>query len=180
MMESEHFDPFNDRLCRNVRNALSESLPEVIRQKDIAPARRIAGIFLADSPPGRASVYIHRRLAAYQAVLDTLAAGPCETPIGVAFAIWRKGLFFETHEYLESFWMAARGSQKALLQALIRAAGADVHREQGNRKAARRIAGKAIPELEKQRDRLARYTDPDHLIDKLQRLAPDPPRPGIG
>lgn len=179
MAEPERFDPFNDRLCRDVRNALSESLPEVLALQDLAPARRIAETFLAASPPDVIIHYIDRRLAAYRALLADLRQRPSAAPLAVALAIWDQGLYFETHEYLEAFWMTARGDEKALLQAMIRAVGAHVHMEQGNLKAARRIAGKAIPVLEKQRDRLAGYTDPQRLIDGLRHLDADP-RPQTG
>jgi uncharacterized protein len=175
MADSGRFDPFNDRLCRNVRNALSESLPDVLEQNELAPARRIADHFLAGAPPAPVVYYINRRMDAYRAALADVQHRAPPAPLGVALVLWDRRLFFETHDYLERFWMPALGDQRALLQALIRAAGAYVHLEQGNLEAARRIADKAIPVLEKQRHRLAGYTDPGRLIETLKHLDPDPP-----
>ena len=171
----ERFDPFNNRLCRNVRNALSEGFKEALERMDMAPVQRMAGFFREDAPPV-VRTYIDNRLAAFERVLTALRQRPSDDPLAVALLVWDQKLFFETHEYLEQYWMAADGAQKKLLQALIRAAGAYVHLEQGNLSGARRIADKALPELERQRARLAPHADPRLLLDKLRTLDPVPPK----
>jgi hypothetical protein len=119
--------------------------------------------------------YIDKRLAAYEKVLaDSRDCRPADA-VGIALIIWRHRLFFETHEYLEPFWLASGGDEKRMLQALIRAAGTYVHLEQGNRIAARRIAAKAMAAIEKHRQRLALHIDPQLLLDKLRSLDPEPP-----
>jgi predicted metal-dependent hydrolase len=55
--------------------------------------------------------------------------------------------------------MTADGDDKKLLQAIIRAAGAYVHLEQGNLIGAKRIAAKAVAVLERHQDRLSPYAD---------------------
>jgi hypothetical protein len=176
MMELERFDPFNNRLCRNVRNALSEGFKAVLEQHDMQPVMRVAGFFLDDAPPAVVKAYIDKRLAAYQRVLTAMGDRHFTDPLGLALLIWDQELFFETHEYLEEHWMGASGDEKALLQALIRAAGAYVHLEQGNLTGARRIADKALAVLERQQLRLAPHADPRLLLDKLRRLDPVPPK----
>jgi uncharacterized protein len=171
----DRFDPFNDRLCRNVRNALSESFTSAVEKRDLRPVRRVAHLFLNEALPACVSAYIHRRLATYEEVLDALSSQRIADPLDIALVIWDRRLFFETHEYLESYWMAATGDEKRLFQALIRAAGAYVHLEQGNLAAAKRIAGKAIDGLTHGRDRLATHTDPQRLLNKLKTLDPVPP-----
>jgi hypothetical protein len=67
MIENEHFDPFNNRLCRNVRNALSENFKNVLEQKKMQPVRRVADFFLSDPHAGVCPKrYIDQRLAAYR------------------------------------------------------------------------------------------------------------------
>lgn len=176
MIEIDRFDPYNNRLCRNVRNALSEGFKTVLERNDMQPVRRVAGSFLEDDPPASIRTYIDNRLAAYGQVLADLCTHRPHDPLDVAFLVWDRGLFFETHEYLEQFWMTADGDHKTLLQALIRAAGAYVHLEQGNLKGAQRIAAKAMAALETLKDRLAPHADPQVLLDKLARLDPDPPK----
>ena len=176
MTQLEHFDPFNDRLCRNVRNALSEGFKDALEKMDTQPVRRIAGFFLSDRQPDCVKAYIDRRLAAYEQVLADVSRRHLDEPLDVAVAIWDRRLFFETHEYLEAYWMGAKGDEKRLLQAIIRAAGAYVHLEQGNLTGAKRIADKAISALEVHQDRLSPYADPQLLLAKLSALDPLPPR----
>ncbi|MGD8702873.1 MAG: DUF309 domain-containing protein [Desulfosarcina sp.] len=175
MTDITRFDPFNNRLCRNVRNALSEGFKEALEAKDMQPVQRMAGFFLDDSTPSVVRAYIEKRLTAYAQVLAGIDDPCLEAPLEVAFRIWDQGLFFETHEYLEPFWMAAAGEEKNVLQAIIRSAGAYVHLEQGNLTGARRIADKALAVLERLQDRLAPYADPQLLLNKLTNLDPVPP-----
>ncbi len=175
MIEIERFDPFNNRLCRNVRNALSESFKKVLEQNKMQPARRVSGFFLNDPLPACVTAYIDQRLAAYEQVLADVRKHQLDDPLGIAVAIWDRRLFFETHEYLEQRWMTAQGDEKKLLQAIIRAAGAYVHLEQGNLIGAQRIAAKAVAVLEVHQDRLTPYADPQLLLAKLRSLDPMPP-----
>ena len=175
MIENERFDPFNNRLCRNVRNALSENFKTVLEQKKMQPVRHVAGFFLNDPLPSCVRTYIDQRLAAYERVLTNVLNHQLDDPLEIAVAIWDQHLFFETHEYLEQHWMAAHGGEKKLLQAIIRAAGAYVHLEQGNLNGARRIAAKAVAVLEVHQDQLSPYADPRLLLDKLRSLDPKPP-----
>lgn len=175
MIEIDRFDPFNNRLCRNVRNALSENFKKVLEQNKMQPVRRVAGFFLNDPLPGCVRAYIDQRLAAYEQVLADVRNRQLEEPLDIAVAIWDRRLFFETHEYLEPHWMTAGGEDKKLLQAIIRAAGAYVHLEQGNLTGAKRIAAKAVAVLESHQDRLSPYADPRLLLATLRSLDPVPP-----
>ena len=175
MIEIERFDPFNNRLCRNVRNALSENFKSVLEQKEMQPVRRVAGFFLNDPLPACVGAYIDQRLAAYEQVLADVRNRQLDEPLDIAVAIWDRCLFFETHEYLEPHWMRADGEDKKLLQAIIRAAGAYVHLEQGNLAGAKRIAAKAVAVLEAYQERLSPYADPQLLLEKLRSLDPMPP-----
>ena len=175
MSDSERFDPFNNRLCRDVRNALSVAFIAALMQQDMRPVQKAADDFAADTLPEMVRAYIDKRLAAYANVAASLRRQPATDPLAVAFRIWDDGLFFETHEYLEEFWMGAEGERKKLLQAVIRAAGTYVHLEQGNIKGAARIAAKAIEGLEPRQDQLSRYIDAKLLLEKLGSLDPVPP-----
>ena len=175
MATIDRFDPFNNRHCRNVRNALSEGFKDTLEQKRMQPVLRIAKLFMDEGLSPIVTEYVDERLTAYEQVLADIRKCQAEEPLHVAMLIWNRRLFFETHEYLEPSWMAATGDEKRLLQAFIRAAGAYVHLEQGNLIGARRIADKALAVLESQQDRLAAYIDPELLLDKLRRLDPVPP-----
>jgi predicted metal-dependent hydrolase len=170
------FDPFNNRLCRNVRNALSEAFKKALDQEDMQPVERVAGFLRDDRLPVYVSTYIDHRMTAYRSVLNTVAARQLHAPLDIAFVIWDRRLFFETHEYLETYWMAAEGDERKLFQAIIRAAGAYVHLEQGNLTGAKRISAKAVAVLAAHQDWLAPYTEPGVLLDKLRSLDPEPPQ----
>ena len=133
MVEIVRFDPFNNRLCRNVRNALSEAFGQALEQKSMQPVERTAGYFLNDPLPVCVRSYIDARLDAFAKVMAYVDHLRGDDPMAVAVAMWDRGLFFETHEFLEPYWMQAQGAEKKFLQAMIRAAGTYVHLEQGNR-----------------------------------------------
>jgi uncharacterized protein len=176
MVAIDRFDPFNDRLCRKVRNALAEGFKYALKKGDMRPLRAMADTFLRDLPPACIETYIRRRLAAYEKVLAEVSVRLLKHPLDIAVVIWDRQLFFETHEYLEPYWMDAADDEKRLFQSMIRAAGTYVHLEQGNRKGAERIAGKAIAGLARTGERLAPFADPQLLIKKLSELDPIPPK----
>ena len=94
MIENERFDPFNNRLCRNVRNALSENFLKVLEQKKMQSVRRVAGYFLNDPVPAYVKIYIEQRLAAYEQVLTNVLNHKLDHPLEIAVAIWDQHLFF--------------------------------------------------------------------------------------
>ncbi|BBO82807.1 hypothetical protein DSCO28_33730 [Desulfosarcina ovata subsp. sediminis] len=174
--DADRFDPFNDRLSRDVRNALSVAFVDALERNELPPVHRIAEFFMDDALPEAIKAYIQARVKAYARVLADISDRHLDDPIDIAMAIWDRGLFFETHEFLEQYWLPATGEKKKLFQALIRAAGTYVHMEQGNLRSAGRIAAKAIHGLERTQALLAVHTDPKPLIDKLRQLDPVPPR----
>jgi len=166
-MNPHPFDPFRDRLSRDIRNDLSESLLDCLRQRDLAPARRVADRFLAGQPGPEQTAYIAHRLARYARFLDEAAQGPDDV-VWQGLALWDLGLYFEVHEILEPVWLRALGMEKAFLQALIRAAGVYIKPEYGFFEGAGKLAAKALPVLEANRERLAAYTDPERLLTALR------------
>ena len=176
MNDTKRFDPFNKRLCRNVRNALSEDFKSTLETKDMSSVQRIAGFFLDEPQPNHVRAYIENRLALYEKVIAEVRDRRIENPLEVAMVLWDHCLFFETHEYLETFWMEAAGDEKALFQAVIRAAGTYVHLEQGNLVGARRISKKALSVLEEKQGLLEGHADAKLLLRKLKALDPDPPK----
>lgn len=72
--------------------------------------------------------------------------------------------------------MSACGEEKALLQALIRAAGVYIKWEHGFDAAAVKMATKALPVLTDNTQRLAVYIDPERLLAALRVVTGKPPR----
>ena len=138
------FDPFNDRLARDIRNALSSalvvSLPSLTKVKEASAALLNNARLLPHH-----EAYIHERLRRYQAVQETVKTHKVSGIVCPALAMWDEQLFFEVHECLEGEWYPAPpGDRKKALQALICAAGTFVHVEQGNKVGAAKMSARAI------------------------------------
>ena len=166
-MADPMFDPFNDRLSRDIRNDLSESLLTCLRERRLLPARAVADRYLACHPAPVYAAYIQDRLERYGRFLAGVADDETD-PLRLGFALWDLGLHFEVHEVLEQAWLRAAGEDKALFQALIRAAGVMIKRECGLSAAAAKMAAKARPVLERHRARLAACTAVAALLRMLE------------
>jgi len=173
-MNPHPFDPFRDRLSRDIRNDLSESLLVCLRERQLDPARAVADRFLVNHPGPEQVAYIKDRLARYARFLDQAVQGPNDV-VWQGLALWDLGLHFEVHEILEPTWFHAQGAEKVFLQALIRAAGVYIKGECGFSEAAAKLAAKALPGLAANRDRLAAYTDPERLLAAMRAPHEKPP-----
>jgi uncharacterized protein len=174
---SQRFNPFNDRLCRDIRNDLSASLPTVLESRSLEAAQAIAATYLQANPAANYRDYIDRRLAAYRAAVRSLPSSGQSPALITAAVLWDLGLFFEVHEVLELHWLRATGERKLLLQALIRAAGVYVYLEAGYPERSAKIADKALPVLRRLRTLAAAHLRIDDLIAALEPpLDPTPPR----
>jgi len=169
------FDPFQDRLSRDIRNDLSGALVRALDSFDAGPAEEVAVRYLSTEIAPCYREYIEDRLASYRPALATMQTGPADV-FWQALVLWDQQLFFEVHELLEQEWMKSGGQEKALLQAMIRAAGVYVKLEYGHKKGARKLADHALPVLVDRREYLARYFDPNRLLNALQNLELPPPR----
>jgi hypothetical protein len=175
MKASPQFDPFNDRLSRDIRNDLSSSLVKCLETGDIAPAEQVAAKHRSSQPDEIYLNYISERVTRYSEALQAIRELP-DDPLSQAVVLWDLGLFFEVHEVLEHAWYDAEGEYKLTLQALIRAAGVYIKLECGFIPQAERIAAKAVPVLEEQKERLQSYFTPELLIDGLKGCRLPPPK----
>ena len=168
------FDPFQDRLSRDIRNDLSASLTRVLAEGNMEAARHVADRYLQQELAPFYRDYIRNRLSEYTQCLDFVRS---ESPdnFHLALFLWDRRLFFEVHELLEQEWLKEEGKKKLVLQAMIRAAGVYIKLDCGYVEAAQKIAGRAIPVLEKHKNLLAGYFDPSLLLDSLKDLRKPPP-----
>ena len=164
------FDRFRDRLSRDIRNELSESLLQCMEQQRLDPACSVADRYRADNPEPVYVVSMKNRLERYERFLSLAEEGPAE-PVHQGFLLWHLGLYFEVHEVLERAWLQAPGEDKAFFQALIRAAGVHIKRQYGFNAAADKMAARALPVLERNRGWLALHTDPDQMLAGLRPLS---------
>jgi len=158
------FDPFNDRVARDLRNHLATAMVAALVHDDgVLFTRMVADWAGRDLGP------VHRRyLAGRRESFDRLIAGGIAGGAvwEIAVALWNEGLFFEVHEILEDAWREADGEEKEVLQAMIRAAGVQVHLAAGNDRGARKMAKRAHSALARHRDHLP-FANGDALISTL-------------
>jgi len=169
------FDPFNDRLARDIRNALAETMVANLPTLDSAPVEDCAAAFAAGEITDAHRVYLHDRLRRYQRAYATLREHETTDPFQQALVLWDANLFFEVHEIMESLWKKSTGDEKLALQAMFRAAGTYVHLEQGNKTAARSMADKAIAGFSAYGKSLPALIDLNALCNALSELSSTAP-----
>lgn len=168
------FNPFEDRLSRDIRNSLSEGLAEAVETGNTDKLRQTVAYFRQQHLADYYHAYLEDRYARYTKALEEIHP-VISDPIHQGMILWNLGLFFEVHELLEHAWYSAEGDMKATLQALIRAAGVYIKQEYGFNDAAGRIAAKAIPVIAANRAILERYFKTETLISALSNPAALPP-----
>ena len=172
------FNPFEDRLSRDVRNDLSETIIEVLESQSLTAAETVADGYRHRNLDAPHIDYIDDRLTRYGQALERLKTD--SNLLNRAAVLWDLRLFFEVHEILEPAWMEAGGDEKRLLQALIRAAGAYINLELGYGERARKISAKALPVLEELGEELTDSIDVQALITALKTLPLEPPLLSLG
>jgi hypothetical protein len=166
IMKNNIFNPFEDRLSRDIRNNLSEGLAEAVRTGNSNKLNGFVAGYRQQHLAGYYLDYIDNRSARYTSALQAIQ-GNITDPLHQAIVLWNLGLYFEVHEVLEHVWYSAEGDMKMTLQALIRAAGVYIKLEYGFHESAARIAAKAIPVLEANRYILDKYFKTEILITAL-------------
>ncbi|RZW23232.1 MAG: DUF309 domain-containing protein [Desulfobulbaceae bacterium] len=173
-MDSMQFNPFEDRLSRDIRNDLSETVIELLESGSITGAEEVAAGYRRQNLAAQYLQYIDERLKRYGLALEILSE-ECGL-LDQAAVFWDLELFFEVHEILEPAWMEAKGDQKRLLQALIRAAGVYINLELGYEQRAAKINTKALPVIKELKRELIGSIDGEALVAALERLSVEPPR----
>jgi uncharacterized protein len=176
------FDPFNNRLARDIRNTLSEAFVDALTALDKSEYQNVAQKWLAGNLDDVYAGYIQDRLERYAQVFEKINANGIHDAKIRMLVIWNHGLFFEVHDHLERLWQQTSGDECQALKGLIQAAGVYIHLKFNHRQAAERLAIKASGRIQKYADCLSFIDDLNLLIDKLQNLDIVPPllkNPGI-
>ena len=168
------FEPFQDRLSRDIRNDLAASLVKALQEGNLAPVLAVAARYQDQDIAPCYTEYIQDRITRYRAALAEIRQGSDDVFFR-ALVLWDLRLFFEVHEILEPAWLKAAGGEKLFLQALIRAAGVYIKLEYGYRKGAEKMAQRALPVLAQYQDLLARYCNPEKLLHALRDITLPPP-----
>lgn len=169
------FDPFSDRTARDLRNSLSTALVTEMtggQQGTLSDATTRWSDNVSDPVYQN---YLQDRKTRYQQILIQIDTQGITDVGHQAVVLWNAGLFFELHELLETIWQSAREPLNSALKGLIQAAGAYVHVQHGNLKAARTLATRAQKHLKASGDALTFIGNLDQLIAGLQEPEKMPP-----
>lgn len=162
-----HFDPYTDRLARDIRNSLSAALVDELTGNATAAVSAAARDWLATAPGPVYQAYIQQRIVLYRRAIDAIKAGQTRDPRHQAIFLWNLGLFFELHELLETVWHNSREPERSALKGWIQAAGVYVHAMRGKEDTARRLAQRAQQHLRNGRSSLQVIANLDQLIEAL-------------
>ena len=176
------FDPFNDRLARDIRNTLSEAFVVALMELDKSKYQDIAPKWLAGNFDDVYASYIKDRLGRYAQVFREIDTNGIVDAKIQMLVLWNKGLFFEVHDLLESLWQQTSNDERQALKGLIQAAGVYIHLKFNHRQAAERLAIKSSERIKKYAHCLSFIDNLNLLIDKLQNLEAVPPllkNPGL-
>ncbi len=113
------FDPYKDRLARDIRNSLSSALVKELTGHAKGILMAVADDWITMAPAPTYKAYIESRLALYRRAVDEIRAGQVVDPRYQAFYLWNLGLFFEMHELLETVWLKAHDPERSALKGWI-------------------------------------------------------------
>ena len=170
------FDPFNNRLSRDIRNTLSEAFMAALSRMEPSAYRDEADIWRAKNPSQIYLEYIQDRLQRFDRVFEQIKANHLDEPLLQSLVIWNNGLFFEFHDHLEGIWQQTTGDDREALKGLIKAAGVYVHHEFNHQQAVKSLSPKSYDLIRQYAHCLTFIKNLDALLQKLKTLDPDPPR----
>ena len=173
---SAGFDPFNNRLSRDIRNSLSEAIVEALSLSDKSPFLNMAARWQADNLDDVFVTYIQDRLKRYDQAFDQIYIHRIGDTRLQTLILWNQQLFFEVHELLEQIWRRTTGDEREALKGLIQAAGVYVHLEYRHRSAAEKLAGKSADRIQKFSEYLTFIGNLNELLIKLKSLDNSPPQ----
>jgi len=175
-MSPDEFDPFNDRLSRDIRNTLSEAFVEALVQMEPSGYQAAAEKWLAEKLAAGHVNYIQDRLNRYDRVLEQISATGLDDALLQSLVIWNNGLFFEFHDHLERIWQQTIGDEHQALKGLIKAAGVYIHMEHNRQRAVESLSAKSFNLIRRYSHCLTFITNLNVLTEKIKNLDPVSPK----
>ena len=160
----EIFDPYSDRLARDIRNSLSSALVQEIAWDAAGSLITAADVWLAKAPAPIYQTYIKDRLVLYGQAIDEIRDSQIIDTRYQAICFWNLGLFFEMHELLETIWHQSHDPERSALKGWIQAAGVYVHVQRGKVDAAKGLAKRAEKHLRNGQSCLDFISNLDELL----------------
>jgi hypothetical protein len=172
---SRSFDPFNDRLSRDIRNSLSDALVASLKQRKAEVYLEQSRKWFEKKPVAFYSEYIQDRIRRYDLTFQKIQRNHLDDARIQALILWNHGLFFEVHDILEDIWHKTQAEERQAIKGLIKAAGVYVHLEYNRSDSAERLAVKAAGLLRKYAGNLGFISNLNALISALKTCNPLPP-----
>ena len=182
-MSHDDFDPFNDRLSRDIRNALSEAFVDSLAEMAPSGYQTVAARWLAGKPAAGYIKYIRDRLHRYDRVLEQTTVTRLTDALLQSLVIWNNGLFFEFHDHLERIWQKTTGDEHQAIKGLIKAAGVYIHMEHNHEKAVESLSTKSFNLMRRYSHCLTFITNLDILTESIKNLnavSPKLENPALG
>jgi len=170
------FDPFNDRLARDIRNSLSSALVSDLSADKGEKTDQVVRYWEQQKLLPLYQDYIRQTRKRYRQVEVVIKSAQIKDPRFQALVLWNAGLFFELHELLETIWHGTQGIERTALKGLIQAAGVYVHRLRENLTAASGLAERARKNLLAGKAHLNFIANLAQLIECLADPSQPPPR----
>lgn len=174
--KNSKFDPFSDRLARDIRNSLSSALVSDLSAGKADSVDEVADSWRRQALEPLYQNYIHQTRERYRQVKQRIRSAHIQDPRLQAVVLWNAGLFFELHELLETIWHDTQGAARVGIKGLIQAAGVYVHQLRGNLDAARGLAERARRNLSIGQDCLSFIANLAQLIHSLEYPSRPAPR----
>lgn len=169
------FDPFNDRLSRDIRNSLTDAFTASLKQKDTCSYLNRSRKWLKKELTPAYKDYIQDRVRRYDLAFQRIQEEQIDDARIQAVILWNYGLFFEVHDILEDIWHKTQGDEKQAVKGFIKAAGVYVHLESDRLNSAKRLAIKSVGLLQQYEDFLGFISNLNGLIGALKTRDPVPP-----
>lgn len=170
------FDPFKDRMARDIRNSLSSALVGELTGAEGASLTASMAEWLKKAPAPPYGDFIESRRQLYGQALSQIREVEAWNTRAQAVILWNAELYFELHELLETIWQGAKEPDRTGLKGVIQAAGAYLHSARGKQEAARKLALRAQAHLRKGAAALGFIANLDQLVDALGEVPPVPMR----
>ncbi len=158
------FDPFESRLCRDIRNNLGCGFVKSVQQGTLAPFESALNNYQADVDRPPFNAYINHRFILLKKILRQMDSDPLKptNEFSILMLFWNHQLYYEFHEWIEEIWLTAKGDYKKSLQALIFASVAFEQHHYNRPSPAKKLSIKAIAKLDKYGSSL-----PDNINSKV-------------
>lgn len=166
------FDPFESRLCRDIRNDLGAGFVKSVQQRSFTPFHSSLDKFQNYIDRKPTGTYIKNRFTLLHNIINQIETN--EPRIENVFSIlqwfWDHQLFYEFHEWVEELWQIENGNSKKALQALILAAVACEQHHYNRVSPARKLSDKAIKKFYQFGSYLPEIMDANDFIRVLKKI----------